>query len=256
MKPTAQLYKIYDGLGNDSYTVTVPASYDYNLDLDHIVELNFKGLKGAVGLDFSPQDFDGSDHTLDIDMILGEAKYTTATSESIDTFSGFSKISVISFNEYHSDFKVTIKGNNESNIIRITDTAKIIIDGNGGTDVIEILSGSDLVVDLRDQSGTGGTFKNIEGIVITTKYGPGNITLIGDEKDNIFKSGDGDDTIYGYGGNDFIYVDSGTDIHYGGEGNDTAIFSSTYRDHIIEIDPDNPTKVTISGEGRPTNTFR
>ena len=248
--------QIFDGLGNDSYTVTVPASYDYNLDLDHIVELNFKGLKGAVGLDFSPQDFDGSDHTLDIDMILGEAKYTTATSESIDTFSGFSKISVISFNEYHSDFKVTIKGNNESNIIRITDTAKIIIDGNGGTDVIEILSGSDLVVDLRDQSGTGGTFKNIEGIVITTKYGPGNITLIGDEKDNIFKSGDGDDTIYGYGGNDFIYVDSGTDIHYGGEGEDTAIFSSPYREHIIEIDPDNPTKVNISGEGRPTNSFQ
>ena len=109
-------------------------------------------------------------------------------------------------------------------------------------------------MDLRDQSGTKGTFKNIEGIIINYKISPGNITLIGDEKDNIFKSGDGDDTIYGYGGNDFIYVDSGTDIHYGGEGNDTAIFSSTYRDHIIEIDPDNPTKVTISGEGRPSNS--
>ena len=53
-------------------------------------------------------------------MILGEAKYTTATSESIDTFSGFSKIECYRhFPEYHSDFKVTIKGNNESNIIRI-----------------------------------------------------------------------------------------------------------------------------------------
>ena len=37
--------------------------------------------------------------------------------------------------------------------------------------------------------------------------------------------------------------------------NDTAIFSSPYREHIIEIDPDNPTKVNISGEGRPTNSF-
>ena len=245
---------IYDGLGNDSYTVTVPASYDYNLDQDHIVELDFKGPKGSISLKFAPHEFDGSLHTLDVDMTLGEAIYKTATIESIDTFGGISKIDITAFTSFYSRLKVSLKGNNENNIFKIQDGTKATIDGNGGTDVIDIVAGSDLVVDLRDQSGTEGTFKNIEGIVITTKYGPGNITLIGDEKDNIFKSGDGDDTIYGYGGNDFIYVDSGTDIHYGGEGNDTAIFSSTYRDHIIEIDPDNPTKVTISGEGRPSNS--
>ena len=53
---------------------------------------------------------------------------------------------------------------------------------------------------------------------------------------------------------DFIYVDPGSDIHYGGDGNDTAIFASPYRYHVIEIDPDDPTKITISGEGRPTNS--
>ena len=55
-------------------------------------------------------------------MILGEAKYATATSESIDTFNGFSKIDISAFNNYHTDFKVTVEGNNESNIIRICDT--------------------------------------------------------------------------------------------------------------------------------------
>ena len=246
--------EIYDGLGNDTYKVTKPATYNYLIDLDHIVELDFKGLNRYVSLKFAPHEFDGSLHTLDVDMTLGEAIYKTATSESIDTFSGISKIDITAFTSFYSQLKVSLKGNNESNIFRILDGTKATIDGGSGTDLIDIVTQSDLVVDLRDQSGTKGTFKNIEGIIINYKISPGNITLIGDEKDNIFKSGDGDDTIYGYGGNDFIYVDSGTDIHYGGEGNDTAIFSSTYRDHIIEIDPDNPTKVTISGEGRPSNS--
>ena len=117
---------------------------------------------------------------------------------------------------------------------------------------INISSGKDHTIDLRDQSGTEGTFKNIEGIAITN-YQPSNITLLGDDNDNFFRSGAGDDTVYGYGGNDYIYVDSGTDIHYGGEGKDTAIFASAYRYHTIEIDLENPTKVIISGEGRPTN---
>jgi hypothetical protein len=246
--------EIYDGLGNDTYKVTKPATYNYLIDLDHIVELDFKGLNRYVSLKFAPHEFDGSLHTLDVDMTLGEAIYKTATSESIDTFSGISKIDITAFTSFYSQLKVSLKGNNESNIFRILDGTKATIDGGSGTDLIDIVTQSDLVVDLRDQSGTKGTFKNIEGIIINYKISPGNITLIGDEKDNIFKSGDGDDTIYGYGGNDFIYVDSGTDIHYGGEGNDTAIFSSTYRDHIIEIDPDNPTKVTVSGEGRPSNS--
>jgi len=158
---------IYDGLGNDSYTVTVPASYDYNLDLDHIVELDFKGLKGSISISFSPQEFDGTDHTFDIDMALGEAKYTAGTSESIDTFSGISKIDISNFNSYHADYKVTVTGNNKNNIIRIQEGTKASIDGNGGTDLIEIMPGGDLVVDLRDQSGTEGTFKNIEGIIIS-----------------------------------------------------------------------------------------
>ena len=117
---------------------------------------------------------------------------------------------------------VTVTGNDESNIIRIADFTKADIDGKGGTDVIIINAGEDLTIDLRDQSGTEGSFKNIEGISITN-YKPSNVTLKGDDNDNIFQSGAGDDTVYGYGGNDFIYVDPGSDIHYGGDGNDTAI---------------------------------
>ncbi len=245
--------EIFDGLGNDSYTLIESSSFDYNVDKDHILELDFKGFKDATSLKFFKLDYNGSDQVLDIDMSSGTAKYTTDTNEDIDTFSGFIKIDISDFSVQQSDVAVTVTGNDESNIIRIADFTKADIDGKGGTDVIIINAGEDLTIDLRDQSGTEGSFKNIEGISITN-YKPSNVTLKGDDNDNIFQSGTGDDTVYGYGGNDFIYVDSGSDIHYGGDGNDTAIFASPYRYHVIEIDPDDPTKITISGEGRPTNS--
>ena len=245
--------EIFDGLGSDSYTLIESSSFDYNLDTDHILELDFKGFKDTTSLKFFKLDYNGSDQILDIDMSSGTAKYTTDTTEDIDTFSGFIKIDISDFSVQQLDVAVTVTGNDESNIIRIADFTKASIDGKGGTDVILINAGEDLVIDLRDQSGTEGSFKNIEGIAITN-YKPSNVTLKGDDNDNIFQSGSGDDTVYGYGGNDFIYVDPGSDIHYGGEGNDTAIFASPYRYHVIEIDPEDPTKITISGEGRPTNS--
>jgi hypothetical protein len=245
--------EIYDGLGNDSYTLIESSSFDYNLDKDHILELDFRGFLETSSLKFFKLEYNGSDQVLDIDMISGTAKYTTDTTEDIDTFSGFTKIDISEFNEVQKDVTVIVKGDNKSNIFKIADFTKATIDGNEGTDIIEISAGKDLTIDLRDQSGTEGSFKNIEGIAITN-YQPSNITLIGDEKDNIFKSGEGNDTVYGYGGNDYIYVDAGSDVYYGGEGNDTAIFASAYRHHTIEIDPDNPAKVIVSGEGRPTNS--
>ena len=245
--------EIYDGLGNDSYTLIEASSFDYNFDQDHILELDFKGFLDTSSLKFFKLDYNGSDQVLDIDMSLGTATYTTETTEDIDTFSGFIKIDISVFNEVQKDVTVTVKGNDKSNIFKISDFTKATIDGKDGTDVIEINVGKDLTIDLRDQSGTEGTFKNIEGIAITN-YQPSNVTLKGDDNGNIFKSGEGNDTVYGYGGNDFIYVDSGTDIHYGGEGKDTAIFASAYRHHTIEIDSDDPTKVTVSGDGRPTNS--
>ena len=245
--------EIFDGLGNDSYTLIETSSFDYNFDQDHILELDFKGFLDTTSLKFSKLEYNGSNQVLDIDMSSGTAKYTTDTTEDIDTFSGFIKIDISNFNEAQKDVTVTVKGNDKSNIFKISDFTKATIDGKDGTDVIEINVGKDLTIDLRDQSGTEGSFKNIEGIAITN-YQPSNITLKGDDSDNIFKSGEGNDTVYGYGGNDFIFVDSGTDIHYGGEGKDTAIFASAYRYHTIEIDSDDPTKVTVSGDGRPTNS--
>ena len=245
--------EIYDGLGSDNYTLIEASSFDYNFDKDHILELDFKGFLDTSSLKFFKLEYNGSDQVLDIDMSLGTATYTTETTEDIDTFSGFIKIDISDFNEVQKDVTVTLKGNDKSNIFKIADFTKATLDGKGGTDVIEINVGKDLTIDLRDQSGTEGTFKNIEGIAITN-YQPSNVTLKGDDNGNIFKSGEGNDTVYGYGGNDFIYVDSGTDIHYGGEGKDTAIFASAYRHHTIEIDSDDPTKVTVSGDGRPTNS--
>ena len=245
--------EIFDGLGNDSYTLIEASSFNYGFDKDHILELDFKGFLDTSSLKFFKLEYNGSDQVLDIDMSLGTATYSTNTTEDIDTFSGFIKIDISDFNEVQKDVTVTVKGNDKSNIFKIADFTKATIDGKDGTDVIEINVGKDLTIDLRDQSGTEGTFKNIEGIAITN-YQPSNVTLKGDDNGNIFKSGEGNDTVYGYGGNDFIYVDSGTDIHYGGEGKDTAIFASAYRHHIIEIDSDDPTKVTVSGDGRPTNS--
>jgi len=245
--------EIFDGLGSDSYTLIESSSFDYNLDKDHILELDFRGFKDTTPLKFFKLDYNGSDQILDINMSSGTAKYTTDTTEDIDTFSGFTKIDISDFSVQQRDVAVTVTGNDESNIIRIADFTKASIDGKGGTDVILINAGEDLTIDLRDQSGTEGSFENIEGIAITN-YKPSNVTLKGDDNDNIFQSGSGDDTVYGYGGNDFIYVDPGSDIHYGGDGNDTAIFASPYRYHVIEIDTEDPTKITISGEGRPTNS--
>ena len=245
--------EIYDGLGSDNYTLIEASSFDYNFDKDHILELDFKGFLDTSSLKFFKLEYNGSDQVLDIDMSLGTATYTTETTEDIDTFSGFIKIDISDFNEVQKDATVTLKGNDKSNIFKIADFTKATLDGKGGTDVIEINVGKDLTIDLRDQSGTEGSFKNIEGIAISN-YQPSNVTLKGDDDDNIFKSGDGNDTVYGYGGNDFIYVDSGADIHYGGEGKDTAIFASAYRHHTIEINSDDPTKVTVSGDGRPTNS--
>jgi hypothetical protein len=245
--------EVYDGLGDDSYTLIEPLTFDYNFNADHIIELDFRGFKDTSSLIFSKIDYNGSDQILDIDMVSGVAKYTTETTESNDTFSGFSKIDISVFNEVQKDVTVTVKGDNKNNIFKIADFTKATIDGGGGTDVIEISAGKDLTIDLRDQSGTKGSFKNIEGIAITN-YQPSNITLKGDDNDNIFKSGAGDDTVYGYGGNDYIFVDPGADIHYGGEGKDTAIFASAFRHHTIEIDLDDPTKVIVSGDGRPTNS--
>ena len=250
--PTRPLV-VYDGLGDDSYTLIESSSFAYNFNADHIPELNFRGFKDTSSLKFLKLEYNGSNQVLVIDMSSGTAKYTTDTTEDIDTFSGFSKIDISVFNEAQKDATVNVKGDNKNNIFKIADFTKATIDGSGGTDVIEISTGKDLTIDLRDQSGTEGSFKNIEGIAITN-YQPSNITLKGDDNDNIFKSGAGDDTVYGYGGNDYIFVDPGADIHYGGEGKDSAIFASAFRHHTIEIDLDVPTKVIISGDGRPTNS--
>ena len=91
--------EIYDGLGNDSYTLIESSSFDYNFDQDHILELDFKGFLDTTSLKFSKLEYNGSNQVLDIDMSSGTAKYTTDTTEDIDTFSGFIKIDISVFNE-------------------------------------------------------------------------------------------------------------------------------------------------------------
>ena len=111
--------EIFDGLGSDSYTLIESSSFDYNLDTDHILELDFRGFKDTTPLKFFKLDYNGSDQVLDIDMSSGTAKYTTDTTEDIDTFSGFIKIDISDFNVQQRDVAVTVTGNDESNIIRI-----------------------------------------------------------------------------------------------------------------------------------------
>lgn len=86
--------EIIDGLGNDNYTLIESSSFDYNFDKDSILELDFRGFLDTTSLKFSKLEYNGSNQVLDIDMSLGTASYTTATTEDIDTFSGFTKIDI------------------------------------------------------------------------------------------------------------------------------------------------------------------
>ena len=63
--------EIFDGLGNDSYTLIETSSFDYNLDQDHILELDFKGFLDITSLKFFKLEYNGSNQVLDIDMSSG-----------------------------------------------------------------------------------------------------------------------------------------------------------------------------------------
>ena len=68
--------EIFDGLGNDSYTLIEASSFNYGFDKDHILELDFKGFLDTSSLKFFKLEYNGSDQVLDIDMSLGTATYS------------------------------------------------------------------------------------------------------------------------------------------------------------------------------------
>ena len=78
------------------------------------------------------------------------------------------------------------------------------------------------------------TLINIENVDLSSATFA--VEIMGDDKDNIIKTGsgddiihagDGNDTIFAGGGNDTVYASWGADHEDGGEGNDTFIIEET-----------------------------
>ncbi len=115
-----------------------------------------------------------------------------------------------------------------------------LLEGDGGNNIIIGGAGEDTVTYANDPkavnvnlgsifdpkvgtatNGYGGTDTIISvKDVIGSAY---NDVITGDAQDNTIWGGDGHDTISGGGGNDLLYGENGNDVIFGGDGNDTLI---------------------------------
>jgi Ca2+-binding RTX toxin-like protein len=138
--------------------------------------------------------------------VSGENSGSYRTSNRILTFSGIDTLNGGAFNDHF--------------VIKEGASLSGHIDGRSGTDTLDYSAYLkniyvDLKADLASQIAKGiSSIENVTG-------GPGNDTIIGDDKDNVLAGGPGDDIIYGGGGNDIIDGGDGNDIIYGGSGDDT-----------------------------------
>lgn len=146
---------------------------------------------------------------------------------------------------YGSKFNDRITGGNENNSFYGGDGNDILFGGNGndwlnggaGADALDGGRGADtvgygletdnLTVNLVTGRGSGGVaegdrYYSIENV--TT--GRGNDRVIGNYKDNVIRTGDGNDTVKAGGGNDTIWIGHGDDVVEGGAGNDVFKFYS------------------------------
>jgi Ca2+-binding RTX toxin-like protein len=149
-----------------------------------------------------------------------------------------------------SNFLDIIEGDGNANIIRGLD-GDDFIEGMGGADVLEGGNGIDtlmygqsnarVVVDLQNNTASGGHatgdvisgFENIDGSNF-------NDILSGTNGRNDIYGSDGNDTINARGGNDTIEGGRGNDVMTGGSGSDTFFFNIhqelTGVDHITDFD--------------------
>lgn len=101
-----------------------------------------------------------------------------------------------------------------------------VLDGGAGHDLVDMSGASvGVIVDLGHGSAVGDgidTLTNFEG-AIGSAFGD---VLTGNDADNTFYDGAGNDNVYGAGGNDIFFAGTGNDRYNGGLGIDIVDYSS------------------------------
>ncbi len=143
-----------------------------------------------------------------------------------------------------SDF---LYGGNGNDVLMGSNGSDLYHGGNGNDTALMGFNGNRVVVDLRvltDQNTGEGrdTFVSIENVYTFA----GNDFLRGNNSANVFRTGGGNDKLFGYGGNDILEGGADDDYYHGGTGRDTAVLGGF--DNNITVDL-RITTTQVTGEG-------
>jgi Ca2+-binding RTX toxin-like protein len=139
-----------------------------------------------------------------------------------------------------------LNGGNGDDVLDGGAGADTLAGGNGIDTVTYFHSGAGVIVNLQDNSGSGGfaegdTFATVENLIGSQL----DDILKGSTGDNSIFSGKGDDTIFGGTGNDRLYgedgddlflSDAGADIISGGAGKDTVTYASSSAGVVVSLE--------------------
>ncbi|MCW2309263.1 cadherin domain-containing protein [Rhodobium gokarnense] len=118
--------------------------------------------------------------------------------------------------------------------------------GNNGNDNLQGGDGNDVVL-----GGDGDDVVIGNGDDDYVQGNAGNDTVRGDEGNDTVRGGDGDDVLDGGTGNDTLYGDGGNDSISGGDGADTVVFTGTWADYDITVNPDGSYTISDTRAGSP-----
>lgn len=184
----------------------------------------------------------GYESVTDIDGIDDNKILTTITDSDVINQDFLEKVGLelidgTKYNDYidGTDYNDYIDGKGGNDTLNGSLGADILVGGSGSDYVNYRYSDASVVVDLINNTATGGyaegdTFDSIENL-IGSRF---NDIFISNEKSNRIYGGNGDDTMMGNDGNDYlsgqndhdlIEAGAGNDRLYGGNGNDTLIGS-------------------------------
>ena len=112
-------------------------------------------------------------------------------------------------------------GGNDTYLVDGSETSTTIIEAaNEGNDTVQLMPTGGKFANLDDAAVSIATYANVEnldGSLISTT----NLTLTGNDSDNVITGGDANDKLYGGLGNDNLIGDNGDDELYGEAGDDT-----------------------------------
>ncbi|MBI5275657.1 MAG: hypothetical protein HY854_04290 [Burkholderiales bacterium] len=194
------------------------------------------GGAGGTDLGFDMADYRFASGPVTVDIAAG----TASGADGSDVLSGMEGVIA-------SEYGDLVTGNAAGNYI----------EGRGGNDTIDGGSGNDrasysnatgpVTVNLSSGTTTGAagndTLLSIEH-ARGSKYAD---TLIGSAGANDLQGRDGDDSVTGGAGNDTLHGGGGNDTLDGGDGIDTAQFSFDFEAYGIQLDPQDPARIIVTG---------